>query len=98
MISAAQHCVGFRSAMTYKRVSDSLKADVGKQLSIYGEISTTISVPIKHDAGERKCLDIVTLPVAARRRHCVRPRQLSDAHGRTRDRERGARAASATLR
>ncbi|HEX3571162.1 MAG TPA: hypothetical protein VHU44_10100 [Acidobacteriaceae bacterium] len=33
-----------------------LKADAVKQLSTYGEISTTISVPIKHDVGERKYL------------------------------------------
>ena len=33
-----------------------LKADAVKHLSAYGEISTTISVPIKHDAGERKYL------------------------------------------
>jgi hypothetical protein len=33
-----------------------LSADVVKQLSAYGEISTTVSVPIKHDAGERKFL------------------------------------------
>jgi heme-degrading monooxygenase HmoA len=33
-----------------------LKSDIIKQLSAYGEISSTISVPIKHDAGERKYL------------------------------------------
>jgi len=33
-----------------------LNSDVIKQLSAYGEISSTISVPIKHDAGERKYL------------------------------------------
>ena len=33
-----------------------LTADAVKDLSAYGEISTTISVPIKHDAGERKYL------------------------------------------
>ena len=33
-----------------------LKADAVKQLSTYGGISMTISVPIKHDAGEREYL------------------------------------------
>jgi hypothetical protein len=33
-----------------------LKADVVKQLSAFGEISTTISLSIKHDADERKYL------------------------------------------
>jgi hypothetical protein len=33
-----------------------LRTDAVKQLSAYGEISTTISVPIKHDVGERKYL------------------------------------------
>jgi len=33
-----------------------LKADAVKQLSSYGESFATISVPIKHDAAERKYL------------------------------------------
>jgi hypothetical protein len=35
---------------------DWLKSDVVKQLSVHGEVSSTISVPIKHDAGEREYL------------------------------------------
>lgn len=33
-----------------------LKSEAVKQLSAHGEVSSTISVPIKHDAGERKYL------------------------------------------
>jgi hypothetical protein len=33
-----------------------LKSDAVKQLSKEGEVSLTVSVPIKHDAGERKYL------------------------------------------
>jgi heme-degrading monooxygenase HmoA len=35
---------------------DWLKSYAVKQLSLYGEVSSTISVPIKHDAGEREYL------------------------------------------
>jgi hypothetical protein len=33
-----------------------LRADAAKHLATYGDVSTTISMPIKHDAGERKYL------------------------------------------
>jgi hypothetical protein len=41
---------------TFESLQGWLKSDAVKQLSSYGEVSSTISVPIKHDVDERKYL------------------------------------------
>lgn len=41
---------------THDLLQNWLKSDAVKQLSAYGEVSSTVSIPIKHDAGEREYL------------------------------------------